>query len=287
MECSAGPGHCEQETTCRVRDPWQTIHGAIRGALAGVSLGGLVQSAGSPVALRRRSEDRMSERERPRAAREPRVPVRLRRPTSRRTRIPKGLTEETVRLISAEEAASRLAARLAAQGVPALPRAARRGARADLGDGRLPDDRLPGHVLLRGAEAEARARRASTRSTRSCCAPTRSSASRSRSRSCLAGVAVDAVFDSVSVATTFKKELEKHGIVFCSFSEAVQKHPELVREVPRLGRALLRQLLRRAQLGGLQRRLLRLHPEGRALPDGALDLLPHQRQPRPASSSAP
>jgi Fe-S cluster assembly protein SufB len=46
----------------------------------------------------------------------------------------------------------------------------------------------------------------------------------------LAGVAVDAVFDSVSVATTFKKELEKHGIIFCSFSEAAQKHPELVRK---------------------------------------------------------
>jgi Fe-S cluster assembly protein SufB len=45
----------------------------------------------------------------------------------------------------------------------------------------------------------------------------------------LAGVAVDAVFDSVSVATTYKKELEKRGIVFSSFSEAVQKHPELVR----------------------------------------------------------
>jgi Fe-S cluster assembly protein SufB len=44
----------------------------------------------------------------------------------------------------------------------------------------------------------------------------------------LAGVAVDAVFDSVSVATTFKHELEKHGIVFCSFSEAVQKQPDLV-----------------------------------------------------------
>jgi Fe-S cluster assembly protein SufB len=45
----------------------------------------------------------------------------------------------------------------------------------------------------------------------------------------LAGVAVDAVFDSVSVATTFKAELEKQGIVFCSFSEAVQRVPELVR----------------------------------------------------------
>ncbi|MFC6673283.1 Fe-S cluster assembly protein SufB [Marinobacterium aestuariivivens] len=48
-------------------------------------------------------------------------------------------------------------------------------------------------------------------------------------RARLAGVAVDAVFDSVSVATTFQHELEALGIIFCSFSEAVQKHPELVR----------------------------------------------------------
>jgi Fe-S cluster assembly protein SufB len=46
----------------------------------------------------------------------------------------------------------------------------------------------------------------------------------------LAGVAVDAVFDSVSVATTFKAKLAKLGVIFCSFSEAVQKHPELVRK---------------------------------------------------------
>jgi Fe-S cluster assembly protein SufB len=46
----------------------------------------------------------------------------------------------------------------------------------------------------------------------------------------LAGVAVDAVFDSVSVATTFKDKLGKMGIVFCSFSEAVREHPELVRK---------------------------------------------------------
>ena len=43
------------------------------------------------------------------------------------------------------------------------------------------------------------------------------------------GVAVDAVFDSVSVATTFKEKLASLGIIFCSFSEAVQQHPELVR----------------------------------------------------------
>jgi Fe-S cluster assembly protein SufB len=45
----------------------------------------------------------------------------------------------------------------------------------------------------------------------------------------LAGVAVDAVFDSVSVATTFKDKLAEQGIVFCSFSEAVRQHPDLVR----------------------------------------------------------
>ena len=46
----------------------------------------------------------------------------------------------------------------------------------------------------------------------------------------LAGVAVDAVFDSVSVATTYKGELEKLGIVFCSISEAVKTHPDLVKK---------------------------------------------------------
>jgi Fe-S cluster assembly protein SufB len=46
----------------------------------------------------------------------------------------------------------------------------------------------------------------------------------------LAGVAVDAVFDSVSVATTFKEKLAELGIVFCSFSEAVHTHPDLVRK---------------------------------------------------------
>ena len=46
----------------------------------------------------------------------------------------------------------------------------------------------------------------------------------------LSGVAVDAVFDSVSVATTFKEKLGELGIIFCSFSEAVQNHPDLVRK---------------------------------------------------------
>jgi len=49
-------------------------------------------------------------------------------------------------------------------------------------------------------------------------------------REALAGVAVDAVFDSVSVATTYKEKLERLGIVFCSFSEALERHPDLVRQ---------------------------------------------------------
>jgi Fe-S cluster assembly protein SufB len=51
-----------------------------------------------------------------------------------------------------------------------------------------------------------------------------------REREVLAGVAVDAVFDSVSVATTFKEQLLELGIIFCSFGEAVREHPELVKK---------------------------------------------------------
>ncbi len=54
----------------------------------------------------------------------------------------------------------------------------------------------------------------------------------------LAGVAVDAVFDSVSVATTFKEQLARAGVIFCPISEAIQKHPHLVRKY--LGRVVPR-----------------------------------------------
>lgn len=47
----------------------------------------------------------------------------------------------------------------------------------------------------------------------------------------ISGVAVDAVIDSVSVATTYKKKLSEVGVIFCSFSEAVQNHPELVKNI--------------------------------------------------------
>jgi hypothetical protein len=93
----------------------------------------------------------------------------------------------------------------------------------------------------------------------------------------LAGVAVDAVFDSVSVGTTHQAMLAEKGIIFCSISEAIQNHPELVQKYMGTGGAAHRQLLRRPQRGRLQRRLVLLHPQGRALPGGAVHLLPHQR----------
>ena len=93
-----------------------------------------------------------------------------------------------------------------------------------------------------------------------------------------AGVAVDAVFDSVSVATTFREKLGEHGDHLHVVLRGGAPPPGAREEVPRLGRAAHRQLLRRAELRRLQRRLVRLHPQGRALPDGALDLLPHQRE---------
>ena len=56
----------------------------------------------------------------------------------------------------------------------------------------------------------------------------------------LAGVAVDAVLDSVSVATTYQDMLEKAGIIFCPISEAIQNHPDLVKKYPWLGGSLRR-----------------------------------------------
>ena len=91
-------------------------------------------------------------------------------------------------------------------------------------------------------------------------------------------VAVDAVFDSVSVATTFKAELKKAGVIFMPISEAIREHPDLVKKYLGTVVPVVRQLLRHAELGGVLRRLVRLRAGGRALPDGAVDLFPHQRE---------
>ena len=126
-------------------------------------------------------------------------------------------------------------ARVAPQGLPPLAD----DERADLGERPLPADRLPGdHATTRRRSRRARAEEPGRGRSRAAARPTRSWASRCTSGRSLAGVAVDAVFDSVSVATTFKGKLAEVGIIFCSFSEAVHDHPELVQQVPRLGGAL-------------------------------------------------
>ena len=100
-------------------------------------------------------------------------------------------------------------------------------------------------------------------------------------------VAVDAVFDSVSVATTFQAELAKAGVLFMPISEAIQKHPELVKKYLGTVVPISDNFLRHAQYGGVFRRLVCLRAAGCALPHGAVDLFPHQRaQYRPVRAHA-
>ena len=91
-------------------------------------------------------------------------------------------------------------------------------------------------------------------------------------------VAVDAVFDSVSVGTTFQAELKKAGVIFCSISEAIREHPELVKKylgsVVPVSDNFYATLNSACFLG----RLVCLCPAGRALPDGAEHLFPDQRR---------
>ena len=94
----------------------------------------------------------------------------------------------------------------------------------------------------------------------------------------LAGVAIDAVFDSVSVATTFKAALAKKGVIFCPMSEAVREHPELVRRylgsvVPYADNAFA--TLNSAVFSDGSFAYI---PPGVRCPMGAFDVLPHQRR---------
>ena len=102
----------------------------------------------------------------------------------------------------------------------------------------------------------------------------------------LAGVAVDAVFDSVSVATTFKAKLNEAGVIFCPISEAIRDHPRTGEEISRHRRAGDGQFLRDAEFGGVLRRHVRLRAQGRALPDGAFAPISASMRARRASSSA-
>ena len=92
----------------------------------------------------------------------------------------------------------------------------------------------------------------------------------------LAGVAVDAVFDSVSLGTTHQEELEEWGIIFCSISEAIEKHPELVRKY--LGAVVPQKDNYFAALNSavFTDGSFCYIPKGRALSPRSLDLLSHQ-----------
>ena len=144
---------------------------------------------------------------------------------------PKGLNEDIVRFISAKKGEPEwlLDWRLDAY---------RRWLTMDdaaLGAGRISPRSTSRTSTITPRRSRRRGRSRSTRSIPNCCALTPSSAFRWSNRksspaSSGTRVAVDAVFDSVSVATTFKAELAKAGVIFCSFSEAVREHRELVRQ---------------------------------------------------------
>src|SRR5712692_2461295 len=94
----------------------------------------------------------------------------------------------------------------------------------------LPGHRLSRHCLLLGAQDQNRSAAELGRGRSRTAQNLREARHPLREQELLAGVAVDAVFDSVSVATTYKGKLAEMGIIFCSFSEAVQEHPELVQK---------------------------------------------------------
>ena len=168
-------------------------------------------------------------------------------PTSRRDTVPARSERGRHPADLRQEERARVHARVAAEGLPAL--ADDEG--ADVGQRPLPADRLPGdHLLLRAQDRRPRPKSLDEVDPK-LLETYEKLGIPLRERELLAGVAVDAVFDSVSVATTFKEKLAELGIIFCSFSEAVQNHPDLVQQVPRLGGALHGQLLRRAELGGV------------------------------------
>ena len=192
--------------------------------------------------------------------------------------VPPGLNEDIVRLISAKKKRAGLAARVAAEGVPPL---ADDGGAALVAERHVPADRLPGHHLLLRPEAEEAAQQPRRSRSRSCGATFEKLGISLDEQKRLSGVAVDAVFDSVSVATTFKDKLAELGIIFCSFSEAVHESSRAGARSTSARWCRTTTTFRRPELGGLQRRLVLLHPQGRALPDGAVDLFPHQRQGAP------
>ena len=153
--------------------------------------------------------------------------------------------------------------------------------RADLGAGGIPEDRLPGPLLLCGAQEHGRAEVAGRGRSRAVAhlrearhSPSRAGDSGGRAefaRGRRRRVRFRLRRDDLPRRTRQGRRDLLPDLGSRAFA------PRTREEVSRLGRAGDRQLLRHAELGGLLRRLLRLHSAGRALPDGIVDLLPHQR----------
>ena len=184
---------------------------------------------------------------------------------------PPGLNEDVVRLISAKknEPEWLLEWRLSAY------EAWTQDGRARLGQAPDRPDRLPGDQLLGGAEAEAGARQhgrrrsrdpRDVRQARHPAARAEDAQQRRRRRHRRLGVGDHHVQGD---ARRGRRDLL---LVLRGGARPSRPRPR----APRLGRAGARQLLRSTQLGGVLRRVVLLHPQGRALPDGAVDVLPHQ-----------
>ena len=112
----------------------------------------------------------------------------------------------------------------------------------------------------------------------SCCATYEKLGISLNEQKILAGVAVDAIFDSVSVGTTMKEELSKLRNHLLLVRRSGSEPSRARREVSRHRRSAQRQLLRGAERGRVQRWIVLLRAEGREVPDGAVDLLPHQQR---------
>ena len=181
-----------------------------------------------------------------------------------------------------QEGRAGVAARVAAQGLPRLAD----DDRADVAERQLRADRLPGHHLLLGAAGEAEAEQPRRGRPRDPARPSRSSASRSTSRSCWPASPSTRCSTGCRWRRPSRDKLGRarhHLLLVLRGGARASRAGEAV---PRLGRAAHRQLLRRAQLGGVHRRHLRVHPQGRALPDGAVAPTSASTPRTPASSSA-
>ncbi len=191
---------------------------------------------------------------------------------------PKGLSEETVRFISAKKNEPAVDARVAPESVSPLPETPRRwyAGLPAVGPPRVRAAGLPGHLLLLGAQAAGQARqprRGRPEAPRHVRAPRhpahRAEAPRRRRLRRGDGLGLRGEHVPRGALPRGRHLL----LVWRGRAGAPRARPE----VPRQRRPLHRQLLRGPQRGRVLGRLVCLHPGGRALPDGALHLLPHQR----------